>query len=92
MKYFVRYGLNNDSIDITSTIMEKLIKDRYYEIPKLDDVTRGRTYGDPKYGVEKCIYLTSDEGHLFVIKNSEFAYIDTQDEILYLNEKPDDIE
>lgn len=91
MKYFIRYGNKNSTIDITEQIIENIVNDRYYHIPKLNDNERADLYGDPCFGTVKSIIITSDEGHLFYIDPSEYAYIDIKDEILYLNELPTDI-
>ena len=93
MEYFVRYGAGNETIDITIQLKKNTsVSSKYLFVPPLDDVSRGETYGDPKYGIEKVIFILTNKGHLFVVKSGEYAYIDIEDEALYLNEKPDDIE
>lgn len=93
MIYFIRYGLNNQTIDITNqVIQESIMISKYIYIPPMDDVKRGAHYGDPCYGAGKIIYLVTDKGHLFTIMDGEYAYIDQAGETLYINEKPDDID
>ena len=88
MKFFAKYGSGTTYIDITKYLYEHKVGN-YLHIMKNDNY-RCKVFGDPIFGVEKRIYVFSDEGHLFEIGKDEDCYIDIEDDLIYINELPCD--
>ena len=59
--YNIEYGLDDNKINITHTVMSHSLNKEFIEIPTNDEV-RATLYGDPCWGVVKFIYVTNSEG------------------------------
>ena len=77
MKFFAKYGSGTTYIDITTYLYEHKVGN-YLHIMNNDNY-RCKVFGDPKFGIEKRIYVFTDEGHLFEIGKNEDCYIDIED-------------
>ncbi len=59
--YNIEYGLDDNKINITHTVMSHSLNKEFIEIPTNDEV-RATLYGDPCWGVVKYIYISTTDG------------------------------
>ena len=84
-KFIIEYGTDKNKTDITDIVLNKSNDLGILYIPQGDE-KRASIFGDPLYGTLKKIFIT-DEKHEYIIEDNIFAYIDTLDNRLYINEK-----
>lgn len=80
--YKIEYGIENNKIDITNTILKKINNSHLFHLPKGDE-ERSFIFGDPIFGIYKNIYI-SDENNKFIINPHEYVNIDINNTI-YIN-------
>jgi len=78
MKYCIRYGSDDLTIDITSEVIDKCFKNNEFVIPALD-CSRAELFGDPCDGILKSIYITYPDGSRY--KYSQNVSIHISDSI-----------
>jgi FkbM family methyltransferase len=74
----IKYGLNDDNIDVTSICYDKLRSDNLIVIPNSDH-TRAKYFTDPYYGKLKSIFIISetDINNQIEFDHTKTIYIDT---------------
>lgn len=97
MKYKILYGLANNNIDVTQTVIDKCISKDIFHIPKDDDI-RARLLTDPLFGTLKSIFIVdgnsvkeySHERDIYIDGDTIYtdldedmpSYIDTKNKLL----------
>jgi FkbM family methyltransferase len=83
--FIIEYGFDNIKTNIIDDVFKKSNDFGMWYIPPGDEA-RAALFGDPLYGTLKQIFIT-DENNKYIIEHDSFAYIDTLDNKLYINEK-----
>jgi len=84
----IKYGLNDDNIDVTSICYDKLRSDNLIVIPNSDH-TRAKYFTDPYYGKLKSIFIISETDIINQIEydHTKTIYIDTKLNKVLLNDE-----
>jgi hypothetical protein len=75
--YKIEFGLDDNKIDITHTVISHSLNKEFIEIPT-NDVFRAELYGDPCWGVVKSIYITTKDGSVTKCKDNYPIILDWQ--------------
>ena len=75
--YNIEYGLDDNKINITHTVMSHSLNKEFIEIPT-DDVLRADLYGNIYWGVVKSIYITTKDGSVTKCKDNYPIILDWQ--------------
>ena len=67
--YKIEYGVDDNKINITHTVISHLLNKEFIEIPT-NDILRAELYGDPCWGVVKSIYITTKDGSVTKCKDN----------------------
>ena len=92
MRYQIKYGKDENIIDITETCLSKCMVQGIIFIP-YDDNIRATVFGDPMYGYVKCIYvydLELDESNqMYLCEWDKYVLIDTNNNSIHINTVPE---
>jgi FkbM family methyltransferase len=80
------YGIENNNIDVTEIVYNKLVKDNVIKIPK-NDHTRANYFSDPLVGILKSLFIKNN-GETLEINYSKECYIDIITNNIYIDEIP----
>ena len=80
----IEYGTDNVKTDVTEILLQRKNNNSIFHIPTGDE-SRSSMFGDPIYGKVKTIFVTNGN-HRYHIEVDDFAYIDMNENKLYINE------
>ena len=83
MKYFIKYGCGKDMIDVTDYFMSQQKNNIIYIFP--DDTIRGIILSDPCIYILKTIIIFTDHGDFLILNSSDYAYMDLNVNMIYVN-------
>ena len=75
--YNIEYGVDDNKINITHTVISHSLNKEFIEIPT-NDILRAELYGDPCWGVVKSIYITTKDGSVTKCKDNYPIILDWQ--------------
>ncbi len=91
MKYIIKYGTKDHSIDVTQFCLDYLCIDSIICFP-VSDVDRGKTLGDPLWGILKSIFIYDVNNNIVeIIPSGVPLYIDCMNNILYKENAPEHV-
>jgi hypothetical protein len=72
---FIKYGYQDQIIDITEICFSKLVRNNILTIPA-DDIVRGNIFPDPAFGEIKTLYIVDDNNNTTEYNNEKTIKID----------------
>lgn len=87
MDFDIEYGIENTKKNITEQVYEKCKVENFLIIPS-NDIERAVLFGDPKWGVEKHIYIRNKiNQETYEFDGSKDIFIDLQINQIYIDEE-----
>ena len=84
--YVIKYGVNDNNVNITNFVLEKCVKENIAYIPKND---RDALFGDPLVGVHKSIFINDKLNNITVVDEHHSVYIDLNLNKIYIDNPPE---
>ena len=83
-KFQINYGIPEYKIDITDKLKALSLNNKGVIYIPCFDGERAKIYGDPMFGIVKKIFIEDDD-NTYIIEHNDYAYIDTINNKLYIN-------
>lgn len=91
MNFTIKYGDDDNQLDVTETALNTCVKQNIMYIPK-GDANRSNLLSDPLFGILKKIYITNNiNGELYICEDTDEVFIDLSENKIYINNASEDI-
>ena len=80
----ILYGINNNTIDVTTVAFDKCVKQNILYIPDTD-IMRAELFTDPLYNILKYIFIVDDNLISTTYDHTQAIYIDLTNNNIYTN-------
>jgi FkbM family methyltransferase len=84
--YTIQYGIDNHMVDITDKVLSKQTNNFGTVYIPEGDGYRAFLFGDPLHSIIKKIFIVTSDNKKFTIDHTDYAYINTSNNKLYINE------